>query len=196
MTKDQFKAATGLTDSMVARWYEPVENAMFEFAIVSPERAAHFLAQVGHESGGFKWTAEIWGPTAQQKTYDFREDLGNTQPEAIAIAAEHGSTPGRWWAGHGILQVTGYYNHMRVGKRLGLDLAHNPGQLKEPFKAARSAGVWWEDNNMNELIDSGASVLTVSRAVNLGNPKSKKTPNGLADRQRRYDLAAPVLGAA
>jgi len=34
-----------------------------------PHRLAQFLAQTAHESGGFKYDREIWGPTAAQRGY-------------------------------------------------------------------------------------------------------------------------------
>ncbi|WP_245440603.1 hypothetical protein [Neorhizobium sp. T25_13] len=43
-----------------------------------PHRVAHYLAQLMHESGAFRFDQEIWGPTAAQARYDTRTDLGNT----------------------------------------------------------------------------------------------------------------------
>jgi putative chitinase len=43
-----------------------------------PHRLAHYIAQLGHESAGFHYDREVWGPTAAQRGYDTRTDLGNT----------------------------------------------------------------------------------------------------------------------
>ncbi|MDZ7909816.1 MAG: hypothetical protein U5N10_17460 [Gemmobacter sp.] len=43
-----------------------------------PRRLAHYLGQLAHESCAFRYDREIWGPTAAQKRYDRRTDLGNT----------------------------------------------------------------------------------------------------------------------
>jgi predicted chitinase len=40
------------------------------YDIRGPVRVAAFLAQVGHESGSFKHTSEVWGPTEAQKRYE------------------------------------------------------------------------------------------------------------------------------
>ena len=77
---NKFQAATGLTEQQAMDWYPHVRTACLEYDITGPVRVAAFLAQVGHESGGFKYTREIWGPTAAQKRYEGRKDLGNTQP--------------------------------------------------------------------------------------------------------------------
>lgn len=58
------------------RTLTPSVNATFEkFNINTQLRMAHFLAQVMHESGGFRWLREIWGPTDAQKGYEGRKDL-------------------------------------------------------------------------------------------------------------------------
>jgi putative chitinase len=43
-----------------------------------PHRVAHYLAQLMHETGAFRFDQEIWGPTAAQARYNTRTDLGNT----------------------------------------------------------------------------------------------------------------------
>ena len=43
-----------------------------------PHRLAMYLGQLSHESAGWKYDREIWGPTEAQKRYDTRTDLGNT----------------------------------------------------------------------------------------------------------------------
>jgi putative chitinase len=58
--------------------FVPVLNtAMNRYGIVGTPRVAAFIAQVGHESGQFRWGREIWGPTAQQAGYEGRADLGD-----------------------------------------------------------------------------------------------------------------------
>ena len=44
-----------------------------------------------------------------------------------------------------------------------------------------SAGYWWQDTKMNELIDSGADVYQVTQRINGGQ-------NGTDDRIRYYNI--------
>lgn len=185
MQKNQFQHAAELSDVMTDKWYEPVERCMFVNAIVSPRRAAMFIAQLGHESAGFVHTSEIWGPTPAQRRYDQRDDLGNTLPQAVAIARAHGSTPGSWWRGHGLIQVTGFYNHEACGKALGLDLLNDPKLITLPQGAVDSAAWFWMSRKLNELSDTG-NVEAVTRKINGG-------INGLEDRVRRYNNAMKFL---
>ena len=38
-----------------------------QYGMLSPHRLAHFIAQLGGESAGFRYDREIWGPTKQQR---------------------------------------------------------------------------------------------------------------------------------
>lgn len=181
MNFDQFLAATGVSESRAAKWYEPVEHGMFEFAIVSTYRAAAYLATLGHETMGFVYTKELWGPTPAQRRYEGRADLGNTQPG-----------DGSLFRGRGLIQITGRANYLAVSKGLGVDFVENPKLLETDEYAARSAAWWWANNGCNALADTG-DFLAVSRRVNLGNARSSVMPNGWADRQQRYERALAVL---
>ena len=174
MTRDQFQQATGLTGAMTLRWYQPVEAAMVEFAIVSPARAAMFLAQVGHESGSFAYTHELWGPTPAQYRYEGRADLGNTQ-----------TGDGRRFLGRGLIQITGRANYVAVAAGLGVNFVDDPILLEHDVNAARSAAWWWATNGCNEIADGG-DFVQLTRRINGGT-------NGLADRQTRYELARKLL---
>jgi predicted chitinase len=60
-----------------------LSDAMAEFGIEAPARAAAFLAQLAHESGQFRFMEELWGPTEAQRRYEpvtsLSKTLGNTE---------------------------------------------------------------------------------------------------------------------
>lgn len=176
MQKEDFAAAAMLSPAQADKWYEPVERAMMEFDIVSPQRAAAFIAQVGHESGGFIYTREIWGPTAAQSGYEGRADLGNKLPG-----------DGKRFMGRGLIQITGRANYSDVALALGVDVMSNPELLEQPILAARSAAWWWKAHGCNELADAG-DFEALTKRINGG-------LNGYEDRLRRWGAACAVLGA-
>jgi len=100
--------------------------------INTPGRQAMFIAQVLHESGEFKWLAEI-GSNAYLSKYDTGRlalRLGNT-PEADG--------DGQLYKGRGLIQITGRYNYQQCGHALQLNLLKNPHLLENPRHAVASA---------------------------------------------------------
>ena len=89
-------------------------------------QAAYCLATAHHETGNFKYLREIWGPTAAQKRYEGRADLGNTQ-----------KGDGKRFMGRGLVHITGRRNYTDWSKRLGLDLLKNPELAEKPEIAVR-----------------------------------------------------------
>lgn len=175
-------------------WLLPLLASMAEFKINTPLRVAMFIAQLAHESGRFVYTREIWGPTKAQAGYDARADLGNTNPLAIEIAASHNSTPGRWWAGHGPIQITGFDNHRVCGDALGLDLLNFPMLLEDPVHGCMAAAWWWHENCLNAVADTG-NIDHVSDEVNRGRITQKVgDANGYADRKELAVRAMKALG--
>lgn len=167
----------------------PLNDAMDEFGIDTPARQAAFLAQVCHESGSLAYVSEI----ASGLAYNGRKDLGNTKPEAVAAAARHGSTPGPWWKGHGLIQVTGYDNHVECGTALGLDLVNEPRLLELPLHAARSAAWFWQRHGLNKWADAG-DFDGASDVINRGRKtQAEGDANGYKDRLAAYDRAKEVL---
>jgi len=147
-------------------------------------RLAHFMAQAAHETAGFRYMAEIWGPTAAQARYDTRTDLGNT-------AAVDGD--GKLLRGRGIFQITGATNYRKYGKRIGIDLMANPELAAEPAIAVKLACLFWNDVGLNAYADQD-DVLAVSRGINTSGPRSKVTPNGLDDRKNQLAKMKALIG--
>lgn len=170
------------TDAAIHTFLDPLNAAMQEFRIADfPLRIAAFLAQIAHESGSFRYVEEI----ASGSAYEKRKDLGNTQPEAIKAAKAKGTTPGRFYRGHGLIQITGYFNHKACGEALGLDLVNNPKLLTKPIHAARSAAWFWKTHGLNELADK-KDFREITRKINGGY-------NGYAERVAWYEICKNEL---
>ena len=157
-------------------------NAMAEFAIEAPARAAAFLAQLAHESGQFRFMEEIWQPTDAQRRYEpvtkLSKNLGNTE-----------AGDGKRFKGRGPIQLTGRANYKRFGDLLGVDLIADPPRAANPNVAFRVAGLFWSKKGLNELADltTDDAFKEITRRINGGF-------NGLADRQAFYAVARRVLG--
>lgn len=128
----------------------------------SPLRLAHFLAQVGHESGSFKYMEEI----ASGSAYEGRANLGNTQPG-----------DGVRFKGRGPIQITGRANYRFFGRQIGIDLERRPEIAAYPSIGLHLACAYWGNRNLNGLADKDLTE-DITRKINGG-------LNGLADRKSR-----------
>jgi putative chitinase len=124
---------------------------MTKYSINTKERIAMFLATLAVESGQLKYSEEI----ASGAAYELRGDLGNLRPEALEAAHAKGTTTGRFYKGHGLIQTTGYDNHADVGKELGIDTVNFPRLLCEPKWAAFSACYFVWKHGCNKCADDG-----------------------------------------
>jgi putative chitinase len=151
----------------------PLVAATSANQINTPLRQAHFLAQLGHESGSLHYTAEL----ASGAAYEGRIDLGNTQPG-----------DGPRFKGRGLIQITGRTNYTNYGKDRGQDYITglNPTLLAtDPNIAADCSGWFWATRHLNELADQD-DLLTITKRINGGT-------NGIDDRARRLKLAKCLL---
>ncbi|MDX1656060.1 MAG: N-acetylmuramoyl-L-alanine amidase [Candidatus Competibacteraceae bacterium] len=95
--------------------------------VVQKAQIAYVLATSEHESKAGRFMTELWGPTAAQRRYEGRQDLGNTQPG-----------DGFRFRGRGYVQITGRTNYQFWSRRLGLDLIASPDRVaQQPDIAAR-----------------------------------------------------------
>jgi putative chitinase len=130
---------------ITAQQFLPYILASFDdYAIDTLDRQAAYLAQIGHESGGLRYTSEIWGPTSAQLRYEGRVDLGNTTPG-----------DGSKFRGRGLIQITGRANYAAAAKGLDKPLLDDPELLSEPELASTSAAWWWNTHGLNAFADSG-----------------------------------------
>lgn len=161
-----------------ARYTDAVNNALIAAGCTTVDRAAMFVAQVGHESEGLRWFVELWGPTADQLTYDGR--MGN------------GPGEGYTYRGRGPIQLTGkdnYRSFTNWARREGhtdLDFVAQPDLVAEPYWGFLAASYYWTAArpNLNKWADD-RNLLNASREINGW----VTTPNGMADRRRRYGKA-------
>lgn len=145
----------GLAGAVHMRSYGILDNHL---------RIIHFVAQVGHESGGFKYMQEI----ASGAAYEGRQDLGNTQ-----------RGDGVRYKGRGPIQLTGRANYRNYGRALGIDFERNPDIVAVPSIGMMVACKYWSDKGLNALADIG-DIQTITRRINGG-------LNGYNDRLMRLE---------
>lgn len=149
-----------------------------QYEINTPLRMAHFVSQACHETGGFRYLKEIWGPTQAQKGYDppsmKAQMLGNT------LVGD-----GRTYCGRGIFQLTGKANYARIGKALNLALIKDPDLACDPQISVQIACHYWMTHQINVPADAN-DIVRVTKAINGGT-------NGLEDRKTCFMRARQVL---
>jgi predicted chitinase len=158
----------------VAQFAGPLEACFARFGVDTSLRQAHFLAQIGHESGELRFREEI----ASGAAYEGRADLGNARPG-----------DGRRFKGRGLIQLTGRTNYARFGEAMGRCAAilENPGLVASELGLCVDAAGWfWQARGLNALADRD-DLLGVTRRVNGG-------LNGLDDRRRLLERARTLYG--
>lgn len=119
---------------------------------------------------------------ADGSDYEYRDDLGNTH-----------SGDGPRYKGSGVLQLTGRANYQAFSDAIGDPQVMDGCDYVANTYPFTSGDWWWHNNEMNALCDRGADVWAISRGVNLGNPWSSSTPNGMSDRIHYYALACQAI---
>jgi putative chitinase len=156
-----------------------------KFNITTPLRLAHFLAQCGHESAGFKAIQENLNYSADGLKKIFRKYFpGNLaegyakNPEKIASKV-YGSRMGNGdettkegfkFRGRGYIQLTGKDNYTKFGKFIGEDTVSNPDLVATKYPLA-SAAFFFDSNKLWDICDKGsddATVTAVTKRVNGG----------------------------
>ncbi len=167
-------------------------DAADEFEIDSPLRVAHWLAQMAHESGGFKVMRESLNYSVESLLKLFgrhriseqdakRYGRTSAQPAnqtAIANclyggewgAKNLGNTQagdGSRYIGRGFKQLTGRTNYRNCSIGIAMDLIEHPDLLERPAAAALSAAWFWHDRDLNDLADRD-DIVAITKRVNGG----------------------------
>jgi putative chitinase len=182
-----------IPDNVIAQ----IPNVMQNFGINTPLRLAHFLAQCGHESGGFRLTQENLNYSAKGLLGVFKKyfptqalaDAYARKPEKIANRVygnrmgngDEASGEGFKFRGRGYIQLTGKQNYTAFDAAVEDNILANPDLVSS--KHALSSAAWfWKKNGLSLIADTGSStevVTKITKRVNGGTI-------GLADRIKHF----------
>ena len=184
-------------------WYSNLLNTLPEYDIDTPARVAAFMAQCGHESGGFTLMQENLNYSAKGLVGTFKKYFPTEavakpyerRPEMIANRVyanrmgngDEASGEGWYFRGRGIVQITGKNNYTKCSQSLFESnvLVENPDLLLETEYAIHSACWFWSAARLNELADIG-DMKTMTKRINGGFI-------GLEDRIHHYNHAIEIL---
>jgi putative chitinase len=181
-----------IPDSVIAQ----IPDTAAKFNITNTLRLAHFLAQCGHESGGFKAVSENlnYGAAGLQsifKKYFTAQTAAEYQrkPEKIGNIVyanrmgngNQASGDGYKFRGRGYIQLTGKDNYTSFDKTVEDDILANPDLVATKYPLS-SAAFFFNKNGLWAICDKGAddaTVTAVTKRVNGGTI-------GLADRIKHF----------
>ena len=180
-------------DAVIAQ----LPDTIAKFELNTPLRLAHFLAQAGHESGGFKALNENLNYGAKGllgifKKYFPTEALAiqyERKPEKIAnrvYGGRMGNGPeatgeGYKYRGRGYIQLTGKDNYKAFDAVVTESIVDNPDLVATKYPLL-SAAWFFHKNGLHKLADGGATdavVTSITKRVNGGTI-------GLADRIKHF----------
>jgi putative chitinase len=182
-----------IPDSVIAQ----IPDIQTKFEINTPLRLAHFLAQAGHESGGFKAVNENLNYGAKGLLSIFKKyfpteekaKLYERKPEKIAnlvYGSRMGNGPetsgeGFKFRGRGYIQLTGKDNYRAFDAVVAESILENPDLVATKYPLM-SAAWFFHKNGLHKIADKGATdavVTEVTKRVNGGTI-------GLADRLKHF----------
>lgn len=168
----------------IKKYLAPLNSEMPHFGIVTPLRAAHFIAQVAHESGSFQFSVENLNYNARALRTIFGKYFPTDEiaeayarkPEKIANRVyanrmgngNEASGDGWKYRGRGLIQLTGHENYKKCGQSIGLDLETNPDQVAlDPVVSIKVVGWFWKTNNLNQYADAN-DIKGITKRINGG----------------------------
>ena len=189
-----------IPDAVIAQ----IPETAAKFNITNNLRLAHFLAQCGHESGGFKAVSENLNYSADglKKIFPkyFPGNLAESyarNPEKIASKVYGGrmgngdetTKEGFKFRGRGYIQLTGKANYTNFAKFIGEDTVANPDLVATKYALA-SAGWFFSKNGLNAIADKGADDATVTAVTKRVNGGTIGLPDRIKHFKEYYHLLA------
>jgi len=175
------------------------------FGVNTSLRLAHFLAQCGHESGGFRLTQENLNYSAKGLMGIFKKyfptqalaDAYARKPEKIANRVYGGrmgngleaSGEGYKFRGRGYIQLTGKQNYTAFDLAVEDDILANP-DLVSSKHALASAAWFWKKNGLNLIADTGSSSEVVTKITKRVNGGTIGLPDRIKHFQEYHALLA------
>ena len=173
-----------------------LDNLLPAAGIDTKERVNMFLAQCGHESGGFSRFTEGLNYSAKGLRATFPKYFPDDdtalkyerQKEKIANRVyanrmgngTESSGDGWKYRGRGMIMTTGKDNYTEFSKYSGIDAVNNPDLLSSDMSAAIKSAIWfWNKNGLNKFADA-KDILGATKKINGGT-------NGLEDRKKHYN---------
>ena len=182
-----------IPDSVVSQ----IPDTAAKFNITTPLRLSHFLAQCGHESGGFKALVENLNYGSKGLLGTFPKYFNaitaaqyERKPEMIASKVYGGrmgngveSTKDGWkFRGRGYIQLTGKDNYTAFDKFVTENIIESPDLVATKYPLM-SAAWFFDKNKLWAVCDKGATtevVTAVTKRVNGG-------VIGLVDRIKHFN---------
>ena len=187
-----------IPDSVLAQ----IPDTAAKFNITNPLRLAHFLAQCGHESGGWKATSEnlnysskgLMGIFPKYFTPALAEQYAR-KPEAIAsrvYGGRMGNGPeatkeGFKFRGRGYIQLTGKDNYKAFDGFVPEDILANPDLVSTKYPLM-SAAWFFNKNGLWAICDRGADQVTVTAVTKRVNGGTIGLPDRIKHFNEYYNL--------
>jgi len=166
-------------------WVDAMAEVLPKYEIDTPKRIASFIAQCGHESGGWRVFSENLNYSAKALDAVFGKYFVRAgrdaneyarQPEKIANVVyanrmDNGDTDsGDGWRyrGRGPIQLTGKANYASFSADMDVDAVDNPDKVSDDKEMALMSAVWfWNKNGLNRYADSD-DIKTMTKRINGG----------------------------
>jgi putative chitinase len=190
-----------IPDTVIAQ----IPDVMTKFEINTPLRLAHFLAQCGHESGGFRAVKEnlnygskgLLGLFKKYFPTEAKAKLYERKPEKIANLiyggrmgnGDEASGDGYKFCGRGYIQLTGKANYTAFGKSINVDICANPELVATKYPLL-SAAWFFNKNGLHKMADGGSTDATVTSVTKRVNGGTIGLPDRIKHFKEYYSLLA------